>query len=188
LLPGDIEIINRIREGEVKVYENIFTEYYPMLCLFAKKMLGDIDKARDIVQDVFVTLYAGRNSLHINTSLKSYLFKCVYNACLNSLKQTKVYAHHHEYLKLNLPFSDDHDMVIKAELEDKIRITIESLPDECRKIFKMNRFEGKKNKEIADELNISIRTVETQISKALKVLRANLADFLAIVLISLINL
>jgi len=186
LLPDDIDFIVQIKRGDVKAYENIFTEYYGALCLFAKNMLGDMDKARDVVQEVFVTLYASCQTLQINTSLKSYLFKCVYNACLNSIKQQKVYAHHHEYLKQNLSFVDDHDMMVRAELEDKIRVTVEALPDQCRKIFRMNRYEGKKNSEIASELGISVRTVETQISKALKVLRANLTDFLTLVLISLI--
>jgi RNA polymerase sigma-70 factor (ECF subfamily) len=90
LLPNDITIIAQIRDGDLKAYERIFNGYYGALCLFANKMLGDIDKSRDVVQDVFVTLYVNKSALQINTSLKSYLFKCVYNACLNNLKQQKV--------------------------------------------------------------------------------------------------
>jgi RNA polymerase sigma-70 factor, ECF subfamily len=149
-------------------------------------MLGDMDKARDVVQDVFVTLYASKETLQINTSLKSYLFKCVYNACLNNLKQQTVYAHHHEYLKKTTAFIDEHDALLKSELEERIRVAVESLPDQCQRIFKMNRYEGRKNSEIAAELGISIRTVETQISKALNILRANLVDYLSLILISLI--
>jgi RNA polymerase sigma-70 factor, ECF subfamily len=186
LLPDDIAIIAQIRSGDLKAYERIFNEYYEPLCLFAKKTIGDMDKARDIVQDVFVVLYASKEMLHINVSLKSYLFKCVYNACLNNLKQQKVYAYHHQHLRKNATSIDGHDTILKAELEEKIRIAIESLPDQCRKIFKMNRYEGKKNSEIATELGISIRTVETQISKALNILRANLTDYLVLVLIFLI--
>lgn len=145
-----------------------------------------MDKARDVVQDVFVALYANKGMFQINTSLKSYLFKCVYNACLNNLKQQKVYAHHHEHLKKNTTHIDGHDAVLKTELEEKIRIAVESLPDQCRKIFKMNRYEGMKNSEIATELGISIRTVETQISKALTILRASLIDYLVLLLILLI--
>lgn len=179
-------IIAQIRSGDLKAYESIFHAYYEALCLFAKKMLGDMDKARDVAQDVFVTLYASKETLQINTSLKSYLFKCVYNACLNNLKQQTVYAHHHEYLKKTTAFIDDHDALLKAELEERIRIAVESLPGQCQRIFKMNRYEGKKNSEIATELGISIRTVETQISKALNMLRANLVDYLSLILISLI--
>jgi RNA polymerase sigma-70 factor, ECF subfamily len=180
-------IIDQVRNGDVKAYGQIFHEYYGALCLFAKKIVGDMDKARDIVQEVFVTLYAGRSTLQISTSLRSYLFKSVYNACLNSIKQHKVHAHHHEYLKQQLPFSDSQDMIVKAELEEKIRISIEQLPEQCRKIFRMNRYEGKKNSEIATELGISVRTVETQISKALAVLRSHLADFLPFFLIAIMT-
>jgi RNA polymerase sigma-70 factor, ECF subfamily len=181
-----MEIIDQLKNGDVKAYEKIFHQYYGSLCLFAKKIVRDMDKARDIVQETFVKFYTDRETLQINTSLKSYLFKCVYNACLNSVKQHKTHSLHHEYLKQHIPFSDDHDMVVKAELEDMIRVTVEHLPEQCRRIFKMNRYEGKKNSEIAEELGISIRTVETQISKALTVLRTTLADFLAFFLITII--
>jgi RNA polymerase sigma-70 factor (family 1) len=145
-----------------------------------------MDKARDVVQDVFVVLYTNKGMLQINTSLRSYLFKCVYNSCLNNLKQQKVYALHHEHLKKNAAHIDGHDAILKTELEEKIRIAVESLPDQCRKIFKMNRYQGMKNGEIATELGISVRTVETQISKALNILRANLLDYLVLILILLI--
>ena len=186
MLPDDITIIAQIRSGDLKAYESIFNAYYGALCLFAKKMLGDMDKARDVVQDIFVTLYASKETLQINTSLKSYLFKCVYNACLNNLKQQTVYAQHHAYLKNTTTFVDDHDAILKTELEERIRVAVESLPDQCQRIFKMNRYEGRKNSDIAAELGISIRTVETQISKALSILRANLIDYLSLILISLI--
>jgi RNA polymerase sigma-70 factor, ECF subfamily len=182
------EIIHQLRNGDEEAYEKIFHLYYGSLCLFAKKIVGDMDKARDIVQENFVMLYTARTTLQITTSLKSYLFKCVYNACLNSIKQQNVYSLHHEHLKQQLPFSEDHDMIVTAELEEMIRATVERLPDQCKKIFKMNRYEGKKNSEIAADLGISIRTVETQISKALTVLRTNLADFLAMFLIAAITL
>ena len=144
-----------------------------------------MDKARDIVQDVFVRMYTDRQTLEIVVSLKSYLFKSVYNACVNNINQLKVHSRHHDYLKQRLPLTIDNDKVIEAELEDKIRITIESLPDRCRKIFQMSRYEGKRNKEIAETLGISIRTVETQISKALTILRANLTDFFPVLLLAL---
>lgn len=185
MAPDDIIIAEQIRNGDVRAYEKIFNEYYGMLCLFAKKITGDMERARDIVQEVFVNLYSDRTTLHINTSLKSYLFKCVYNACLNNVKQHKIHSIHQEYLKQHSPLSFSQDMVVRAELEEAIRITVESLPDQCRRIFKMNRYDGKKNSLIAEELGISIRTVETQISKALTVLRTNLADFLAFLLFAI---
>src|SRR5687767_10218043 len=87
-----------IKKGDIKAYERIFTAYYGTLCHFANNILGDMDKARDVVQDVFVTLYANRMAIQINTSLKSYLLKCVYNVSLNSIKQETIHSHH-QYLK-----------------------------------------------------------------------------------------
>ncbi|MEJ7644779.1 MAG: RNA polymerase sigma-70 factor [Chryseolinea sp.] len=181
-----MKIVDQIRNGDISAYEKIYNQYYGSLCFFAKKIVGDMDKARDIVQEILVKLYTDRETLQINISLKSYLFKCVYNASLNSIKQQKVRSLHHEYLKRYSPVSDDHDLVVKAELEEMVRGTIEQLPPQCRRIFKMNRYQGKKNSEIAEELGISIRTVETQISKALAVLRVTLADFLPTLLIVMI--
>jgi len=137
-----------------------------------------MDEARDIVQNVLVGIYEKRNALEITTSIKAYLYKSVYHACLNALTQVQIHKDHHEQLKHQLSFTDDHDTMINAELEAKIWSAVQSLPGQCRKIFEMNRFEGMKNSEIAKVLGISIRTVETQISKALKILRDNLSDFL----------
>ncbi|HEY5823298.1 MAG TPA: RNA polymerase sigma-70 factor [Cyclobacteriaceae bacterium] len=174
----DKVLAQQIRDGDANAFEKIFNSHYGMLCLFARKMTGDMDQSRDIVQEVFVTLYAHRNDFQINTSLKSYLFKCVYNSCLNKIKQQKIHKTHHEYLQQQSPIVDVQDLMIQAELEEKIRIAVDGLPEQCRKIFTMNRYGGKKNAEIAEELGISIRTVETQISKALTILRLNLSEFL----------
>ncbi|MEM1134431.1 MAG: RNA polymerase sigma-70 factor [Bacteroidota bacterium] len=175
---ADILLFNLIRDGDVSAFEKLFNAYYPLLCIYAKKKVGDLDEARDIVQDVFVKVYHDRDKLAIDTSIKAYLYKAVHNASLNRIKQIKIHKYHHEYIKNQTPFSEDQDTMIKAELEEKIWQIIQSLPDKCRRIFEMNRFEGKKNKEIAENLGISIRTVETQISKALKILRKHLPSFL----------
>jgi RNA polymerase sigma-70 factor, ECF subfamily len=186
LAAEDKILTDQIKRGEVKAFEKIFEAYYGSLCLFARKIVGDMDHARDIVQDVFVSVHVNHKTLDINTSLKSYLFKCVYNGCLNKIKQQKIYAGHHEYLLQNSPSSDFHDLMVEAELQERIRVTVDNLPEQCGKIFRMNRYEGRKNKEIAEELGISIRTVETQISKALTALRTNLAEFLAVLLFFLL--
>jgi RNA polymerase sigma-70 factor (ECF subfamily) len=145
-----------------------------------------MDKARDIVQDIFVRLFTDRHKLQITISLKAYLFKAVHNACLNQLNQHKVRSRHHDFLAIDLPSTVDNDLIVMAELEEKIRTTVEQLPEQCRKIFCMNRYEGKKNGEIAAALGISIRTVETQISKALAILRSNLGEFLTVCLLATI--
>lgn len=175
--PEELVLLSLIKSGNISVFEKLFNTHYATLCIYARKMVGDIDEARDIVQNIFVAIYDKRDTLEINTSIKSYLYRSVYHACLNHLKQIKIHDQHHEQLKYQLPFSDNQDTMVKTELEEKIWMIVQNLPEQCRKIFEMNRFEGRKNNEIAQILGISIRTVETQISKALKILRENLTNF-----------
>ncbi len=171
-------IIQKLRSGDEKFYKSVFYEYYPVLTYFANKYVNDIETAKEIVQEFFVRLYEKRFSLNIDTSFKSYLYKSVYNSCINYLTQVAVREQHHRHIK-NMTheksvFSEvDMNMV---ELEKKIYNEIEKLPAQCRRIFKMNRFDGLSNSEIAEKLQLSKRTVETQISKALRILRKNVPE------------
>lgn len=176
-------LYEQISAGDIPAFEKLFEDHYLGLCLYAKKIVADVDQARDIVQDVFVTLYDTRHTITIKSSVKSYLYKAVRNASLNHLKQSDTRNAHHEYLRYRLPEEDDQDQMIRIELEEKILEAIQGLPAKCRRIFEMNRFEGKKNKEIAEILGLSIRTVETQVSNALKILREHLGDFLVMLIV-----
>jgi RNA polymerase sigma-70 factor, ECF subfamily len=176
-------IFNRIKEGDVDAYKELFNLYYHPLCHFASKIVNNKERARDLVQDLFLTLYTQRGSLEIHTSVKAYLFRALNNLCLNELRQVKSHIRHHEEIKrvsTELSFEDD---VAHAELQSRLRVAVEFLPEQCRRIFQMSRFAGKKNAEIATELGISIRTVETQISKALSILRTQLTDFLSVIVL-----
>lgn len=176
------DIINRIKEGDKKAFEELFIDYYPMLTVFAKKYIGNMNTAREIVQDFFVRFYENNQKLNIQSSLKSYLYSSVRNSCLNYLNQQKLHASHVEIIKNQNKDSliDFADTMEQTELEYKIWKEVSAMPDQCKRIFKLSRKEGIKNKEIANQLGISIRTVETQISKALKVLRTNLHQYLKI--------
>ena len=186
--PSENALLERIRAGDITAFEELFNTYYLILNLYAKKIIGDPIEAQDIVQNVFVKLYANRKSLNINTSVRSYLYRAVHNACLNHLRQNKIHQGHHEHIRLQVSPIEDADTLITAEFEAKVWNAIQALPDQCRKIFVLNRFEGKKNSEIAELLGISQRTVETQISKALKKLRENLPGTLtALMLISQVH-
>ncbi len=153
-------------------FEKLFREYYPQLALYATKIIGDLDTGKEMAQRVFVNLYEKRAHLKVKTSTKNYLFRATKNACINYQKQQQMHSKHTEILKISTPTSSHPDEEQEtSQLEVRIHQAIENLPDRCRQIFKMNRFEGMKNKEIAESLGISLRTVETQISKALKTLR-----------------
>ena len=168
---SDINRIKGLRSGKESAYEQLFTEYYQPLSLFAVRYVSDLETAKEIVQDLFVTLYENRKSLLITTSLRSYLYQSVRNRCLNHLKHIQVNRKHLENLKLNQESSEDLQASIeKTELEVRIFKIVSGLPPRCQDIFKKSRVNGMKNIEIAELLDISIRTVETQISNALKVL------------------
>lgn len=184
--PQEVTFTDRLRAGEEAAFQTLFVAYYPPLCVYAKRLLGDHDKAREVVQDVFVRCYEQRAGLPQLVSIKSYLYRAVRNACLNQLKQAQVHQLHHEHLLAGAAGEETTDHLVQLELEAKIWQVVQQLPEQCRKIFRMNRFEEKKNAQIARELGLSIRTVETQISKALKILRRELADFLPLLLAALL--
>lgn len=165
-----------------QAFEELFLEYYPKLTVFAKKYVGDLDTAKEIVQDFFVRFFEKYPQLNIQSSLKSYLYSSIKNSCLNYLNQQKIHLRHSEYVRSQNkdPEANFINLLEQTELEYKIWQEVSGLPNQCKRIFTLSRKEGVKNKEIAEKLGISIRTVETQISKALKILRTNLSQYLRI--------
>ncbi len=167
-------LITNLKLGKEAAYKELFFTYFEPLTLYAKKYLGDLDTAQDVVQEVFSYLFENRESLAITESLKSFLYKSVGNRSLNLLKHEGVKDRNHSLIKHNSSEAFEEDFMELSELEVRISKLIDTLPPECARIFRMSRMEQKSNQEIADALNISKRTVETQISKALKVLRTAL--------------
>lgn len=170
------ELLEKLAKGDHSAFEKIFETFYKPLVVFALKLVNDRDLARDLVQEVIVNFYEKRKEINIHTSLKSLLYQSVRNRCLNHIKRESVIRNHHEaiYIQKMNSEKDFVDVVEETELENRIYKTISELPSQCKKIFEMSRFQGKANAEIAEELSISKRTVETQISNALKKLRIKL--------------
>ena len=170
---------------EGRNFERFFRDFFPPLMAFARKILGDEDDAREVVQQVFINLWEKRSEVDLSTSLKSYLFTSVHNRSLNAIRDRKKFSSE------EVPdVAGDWDVsaqIESMELEGKIREAIDSLPEKCRKIFELNRFEGMKYAEIAGQLNISVKTVENQMSKALKILREQLGKYLTLLLYLLLN-
>jgi RNA polymerase sigma-70 factor (ECF subfamily) len=171
-----------LQSGKIEDYEALFRQYYPQLVSYACKYLADVDVAREIVQDFFVRLFEKKDSIFIDTSIKSYLFRSVYNCCMNYINHRAIQEKHLKNILADETDENLENEIHTVELQKKIFEIIEKLPVKCRRIFKMNRLEGMKNEEIARELNLSKRTVETQISKALKILRSKLSDYLTLIL------
>jgi RNA polymerase sigma-70 factor (ECF subfamily) len=144
-----------------------------------------VDEAEEVVQGTFIGFWEKRENLQIETSLKAYLYRSVRNSCLNEIKRQKVRQVHAQAVlqqEVQVAEASDHD-ALKIELEDRIHHAIQTLPEQCRLIFKMSRFEELKYQEIADQLGLSIKTVENQIGKALKVLREQLKDYLPMIIV-----
>lgn len=172
----------------IQNFDALFREYYPMAVLHAQRYVQDVNAARDIAQQVFMKIYEKKDTLQIKISFKAYLFRAVGNTALTYLKKEQTHSRHSEAaFALKSTAIEDNDPVAYEQLATKIKEIIEALPPRCQLIFKMNRLEGKRNREIAEELGLSIRTVEAQISQALKQLRKKLPKELLTILIFLEN-
>ncbi|CAG5071401.1 RNA polymerase sigma-H factor [Dyadobacter sp. CECT 9623] len=178
--PSDPDIVAAIRRGDEEAFEKTFRLYYPRLCNYAASLLKDDEEAEEAVQTVFLTIWEKREDLEITLSLKSYLYRAVHNHCLNRFKHASVREVHREHTMYFSSGSYDSvtEVIHANELEERIEKAVSTLPEQCQKAFRMSRFEELKYQEIADQLGISIKTVENQIGKALKILRLELADYL----------
>lgn len=186
---SNTELFNRVKQGDEKAFESLFKFYYQRLCNYAYSMVVDTAEAEEVVQQVFINIWDKRENIFIDTSFQSYVYRAVNNTCLNKIKQRKVYSLHHENIKQELPKSIDStsENILSDELRGAINDAVDMLPEQCRLVFQMSRFEGKKHQEIADELELSIKTVENQIGKALKHMREHLREYLTFAIILLWN-
>ena len=166
-------------------FEQLFKTLFISLMHFARKYVSDTDTAKEITHDVFFNLWEKREKIDSSTSLKSYLYTSVYNRCMNYIRDQKKFNREEQVFNRNEQEEHIayHDHLEEQELESKIQESLNSLPLKCREIFVLNRFEGNKYAEIAEKMNISVKTVETQMSKALRILREKLADYLKILII-----
>ncbi len=171
------ELIHSIKKGNPTSFELVFKTYYPKLCTYAFGHTRQLESAEDIVKDFFVKLWSDREQLNITSSLSGYLFHSVRNACVNYLqrdirrnKTLSLDEINRLGIKINEPLSEDYSIekIYAEELETRIRIEIEKLPEGCKEIFRLSRFENLSHKEIAAKLNIAENTVKVQIYKALK--------------------
>ncbi|MCK9411830.1 MAG: RNA polymerase sigma-70 factor [Prolixibacteraceae bacterium] len=179
------EIVQKIISGDEPSFESVYRYFYPRLNYFAKQYLLDAEASRSIVQDVFTELWDKRITLHKDTNLSAWLFTVTKNKSLKAISQLKSRQKYDNYIKsrqleINYKSLSDFDTsnLMFDELQTVIESALEKLSPACRKIFEMSRFEEKKNREIAEKLNLSIKTVEAQITKALRSLKTDLKDFL----------
>lgn len=177
-LHNETGIITQLQAGDVKAFSSIFRCYYEPLCFFAERYLRDIQAAESIVQDVFVRLWESRDQLTIQSSLKSFLYASVRNACLNQIKHDDFSTSlDDESDRPDSPAARPDIQAESSELAEALERAMNTLAPRCRQIFAMAKFDGMSYKEIAEVLNISINTVKTQLQRALKILSKSLQHF-----------
>ncbi len=176
--------IQGLKAGDKAIFEEMYRLYYTPLCYYCTRYVNEIADAEEIVQNLFFKLWMNRETLEINSSVKSYLYRSVQNYALNYLNQNKVKE---KYLidkkHMVTPYYDNgHLKMEEAELESVLKIAILEMPEKRRRIFELSRFNGLKYGQIADQLAISVKTVESQMTKALKHLRVALKEYMPLLI------
>lgn len=185
------DILNKLRNNDKDSLGKLFFFYYKPLLIFANKFVNE-DNAKDIIQDCFLDLWHNRNKIKITTSIQAYLFTIVKNRCYKYLKENLQKAGKSANVNLQLKqkellyYINSEKSILEFDVKDRIEKVINHLPEKCCIIFKESRFNGQSNKEIARKYGISIKAVEKQITKALKLFREEFRDILILLISFLI--
>jgi RNA polymerase sigma-70 factor (ECF subfamily) len=192
-LPSNI--VNGLIIGDEETYIFLYREYYVALCSYSRRYVGRKDIAEEIVSDTFLKIWETRESLQINTSVKAYLFQAVCNNSLNYLRKLKKEEILDEYFletsSENIGFASvseeiDEPSLTMENINEKIEEAVSQLPEQQQKAFRLKRFEGKKNREVAEIMGLSVKTIEMHLSKATLNLRKTLKDYLPAFLLFLL--
>jgi len=174
------QIISKIRNGDEQAFEWLFRRYYEKLCQWAYHYLRDLDSSEEIVQDLYYNLWRNRASLEFHVSVKSYLYKAVSNNCKMLIRKKG----RHSAIVTELAsqnkgsVSEPEELLEVKEIREVVNRTLDELPEKPALIFRMSRYEGLKYREIAEKLSISIKTVEANMGKALRIFRKNLQEYI----------
>ncbi len=177
---SDEYILETLQTNDSLAMELMFRKYYAYLCKTVVRVLSDEHTAEDLAQEVFFDVWRKRDDISVNTSLRGYLRRAAMNKTLNFIRDRKIKWDDED--KLAIKASEDTSAALELEgqdLERSIHGAIDLLPERCRLVFTLSRFEEMTNQQIADELSISVKTVENQMTKALKMLKAVIGPFLA---------
>ena len=177
-------LIAKLKAGNTSSFTGLFIAYYNDIVLFAFRFVKDIDSSEEIVQDSFVKLWEERESMNITVSVKAYLLKTVRNKCIDFLRHKKIQQKHNDIV-LKAPTQVEYDTdhyLLYSELEEQIEAVLKKLPQEVSDTFRMNRYKGLKYHEIAQLLNVSVRTIEVRIGKALHQLRYHLKEYFPVII------
>jgi RNA polymerase sigma-70 factor (ECF subfamily) len=189
------ELTTHLSKGDPEAFRYLFSEYYAALCIYASRFTKDKSSAEEIVHETFVKLWEHKEHIGITESISGYLYKSVQNNALNYLKKLQINNKYTESYFQKLKEAEEfftisqetgQSVLLAKELEEKILEAIEELPQQCKEIFKLSRFNGLKNQEIASKKQITLNTVQTQISIALEKLRKSLGQYLPQLILTLL--
>lgn len=183
----DSDILVGITKGDKRLFDLVFKSYYSGLLTFAKDCLRSKEAAQEVIQDMFLYIWENHEKIQIKTSLKAYLYRSVHNRCMNYFRDSVSDLHRNiqidqlknqiDLLLVELPdsfFDESFTEQVELELDE----TVESLPEQCKKIFRLNRYENLSYPEIAKKLNISLSTVKTQMSRAMHTIHQKMKKYL----------
>jgi len=173
-------LIERLRKGDMHAFEQLFKEYYEMLCYFANRFIDNMPVAEEMVADVYTSVWEKRETLLISSSFRAYIYRAVRNRCLNHIKHQRIERAYMDHIRHHHLITDEGmDSAREEELAKEVEEAIESLPERCRQIFKMSRYDDLRYLDIARELHLSPKTVERQMMIALEKLRRHLKHLFA---------
>lgn len=176
------DILNRLKSDDKTALKALFEQYYPQVCRAIYRIVREQSTVEDLAQEVFLRFWQKRDQIEINSSVGAYLRRMAINEALGYHRKKKMYAEEINDDTLAGTSPGVERSYLHGELEDQIRQAIDLLPPKCRTVFQLSRFEDLSYREIAEQMNISIKTVENQMGKALKILRKELKQYLHIFL------
>lgn len=185
-------LAKNLRSGNEQAFVSLFTTYFPRLCRFASVYIPNKNDAQDIAQGVFIKLWEARNLIREDTSIPAYLLTITKNSCLDYLKHQQIEIKYHQKVlqqqsETELNYNSlnrlDVDLMDYEEINGIIERTMENLSPQCKQVFKMSRYDNFTNSEISEKLGISQKAVEANITRALKIFRSELKDYLSLLIL-----
>ena len=186
--PPEENTWNQIQQKNLSAFEGYYKEHYKTFFLLAYKYLNNREFSQEIVNDVFLKIWEDGNQISIESSLKSYIYKAIINRCINALNKQKKEIQNQRQLEARPQETFELRQIEETELRIRLYKAIDELPEQCKKVFRMSRFEGLKQQEIADKLGISIKTVKNHITHALKELNKAVRTYMVVWILLIINL
>jgi RNA polymerase sigma-70 factor (ECF subfamily) len=174
----DRALLARLRQSDHGAFDTIFRTHYAALVGLAARMLREQEAAEEIVQDVLLEVWRRRESIFVEETLRAYLYRATRNRALNHIRHDRIAERGQHQIEPGTPAPPTSERVAEGEISDAVREAVGSLPERCREVFQLSRVNGLKYSEIAETMGISVKTVEAQMGKALRLLRERLAGWI----------